>query len=100
MDARLHPREPSGAMRIVVFLLFGFVAGAVIGLLTPGRGPRTWFESMIVGAAGAMVGGVVASAFGWNEENDRKGYLVSLVVAVAWVGIYRVVRWRYTVRSP
>lgn len=85
-------------MRIVIFLLFGLVVGAVIGLLAPGRAPRTWFESMVVGAAGAMVGGVVASAIGWNEENDRRGYLVSLLVAVAWVGIYRVVKRRFAVR--
>jgi uncharacterized membrane protein YeaQ/YmgE (transglycosylase-associated protein family) len=52
---------------------------------------------MIVGAAGSMVGGVFASALGWNDENDRRGYLVSVVLAVAWVVIYRIVRRRHAV---
>jgi uncharacterized membrane protein YeaQ/YmgE (transglycosylase-associated protein family) len=52
---------------------------------------------MVIGAAGAMVGGVFASALGWNEESDRKGYIAALVAAMAWVAIYRVVRRRYAV---
>jgi len=82
-------------VRVVVFLFFGLVVGAVMSLVAPGRGPRSWVESLVIGASGAMVGGVFASAFGWNTDKDRGSYVVALLGAAAWVAIYRVVLRRY-----
>ena len=85
-------------MRFLVSLFFGLVVGAVVWLLVPepNRAPRAWLESLAVGAAGALVGGVFGGALGWNAEGDPRGYVIALVGAGAWVAIYRVVRWRNT----
>ena len=81
-------------MRIVVFLVFGLVIGAIVGVVLPGRNPLGWVLSMVVGAAGAMVGGLLGSALGLNTESSRWGFVVSVLGAACWLALYHLIRHR------
>ncbi|MGK5551254.1 GlsB/YeaQ/YmgE family stress response membrane protein [Actinomadura kijaniata] len=60
---------------ILWFILVGAVIGAVARLIVPGRNPIGILLTVLVGIAGALLGGVVADALG-------AGTLVALVFAV------------------
>jgi uncharacterized membrane protein YeaQ/YmgE (transglycosylase-associated protein family) len=77
-------------VRIALFLVFGLVCGAVSALVLPGRTPRGWAVSMLIGAAGAMVGGLLGSGLGLNTEGSRLGFLISILGAASWLGIYQL----------
>ena len=49
-------------MHYLGWAIFGLVAGAIARLLHPGRDPMNWLWTMLLGIAGAFVGG-------WIVEN-------------------------------
>lgn len=86
-------------MRILLFLLFGLVIGAIVGIVLPGRDPRGWVLSMVIGAAGSMVGGALGSALGLNIEGSKSGFLAAVVGAAVWLALYHLIRRRAGARS-
>ncbi|TDC78178.1 GlsB/YeaQ/YmgE family stress response membrane protein [Actinomadura sp. 7K507] len=60
---------------ILWFIVVGAVIGALARLLVPGRNPIGVLLTILVGIAGAIVGGVIADALG-------AGTLVAVVFAV------------------
>lgn len=67
---------------ILWFIVVGAVVGALARLLVPGRNPIGVLLTILVGIAGAVVGGVIADALG-------AGTLVAAVFAllIAAVGV-------------
>ncbi len=63
---------------LIGYAIFGLVAGAVARLLHPGRDPMNWLWTMLLGIAGAEIGGWGASQLGF----DPRGGLTSWVAAV------------------
>jgi uncharacterized membrane protein YeaQ/YmgE (transglycosylase-associated protein family) len=60
---------------ILWFIVVGAIIGAVARLLLPGRNPIGMLLTIVVGIAGAILGGMVADALG-------AGTLVAIVFAV------------------
>ncbi len=44
---------------LIGWLLFGLVAGVVAKLMMPGRDPGGWIVTILLGMAGAAVGGFI-----------------------------------------
>ena len=44
-------------MGIIGWIIFGLIVGAVAKLLMPGRDPGGWIVTIVLGIAGALVGG-------------------------------------------
>ena len=63
-------------MGIIGWLIIGLVAGALARLLVPGRDPMGWLATIVLGLAGALVGGVLADML-FDDES------IGLVGAVA-----------------
>ena len=51
-------------MGILSWLLFGLIVGALAKWLMPGKDPGGFFVTILIGIAGAMVGGFLASLIG------------------------------------
>jgi len=51
-------------MGIISFIVLGLIAGAIAKTLWKGEEPGGVFGALLVGVAGALVGGVIASAAG------------------------------------
>ena len=77
-------------MEILSWILFGLVVGALAKLVMPGRDPGGIIVTILIGIAGALLGGFVGRALGWYGENDGAGFLMSLVGAILLLWIYRM----------
>jgi len=79
------------------WIIFGAIVGAIAKLLMPGRDPGGFIVTILLGIAGAMIGGFVGRALGWYGPNDGAGFFMSLLGAILLLWIYRVVAVRRTV---
>lgn len=79
---------------VIGWIVFGLIVGAVAKLLMPGRDPGGFIITMIIGIAGALLGGFLGRSMGWYGPNDGAGFLMSLVGAVVLLALYRMVAGR------
>lgn len=66
-------------MGILSWILLGLVAGAIAKALHPGRDPQGCIVTMIIGVVGAVLGGWIATMFGWGKVDGFNIY--SILVA-------------------
>ncbi len=86
-------------MNLILFLIFGLVVGALARLIVPGREPGGWLVSMVLGVAGAFLGGLIGRAFGmYGSDVTRGGFFMSLVGAIILVAIYHAIARRRVIR--
>jgi len=55
----------------------------------PGRDPGGVIITMLLGIAGAMVGGFIGRAVGFYGPNDVAGWLMSILGAIVLLFLYR-----------
>ena len=63
--------------------LLGLLAGALAKFLVPGRDPSGCIVTIVLGIAGALIGGFVGSALGWGEVTTGHFDLRSVGLATA-----------------
>jgi len=82
-------------MGIIAFIILGLIAGAIAKALLPGDDPGGWIVTAIIGVAGALLGGLLASAlFGahpLDEFFDISTWLTAIVGSIVLLVIYRLV---------
>jgi uncharacterized membrane protein YeaQ/YmgE (transglycosylase-associated protein family) len=85
-------------MTIVGWILFGLIVGAIAKLLMPGRDPGGFIVTILLGIAGALLGGFLGRAMGLYREGDAAGFFMALLGSIVLLLIYRMaVRRRTTV---
>lgn len=77
-------------MGILSWILFGLVVGVIAKLLMPGRDPGGFIVTMLLGIAGALIGGFIGRAMGFYGENESAGWLMSILGAVVLLALYRM----------
>jgi uncharacterized membrane protein YeaQ/YmgE (transglycosylase-associated protein family) len=77
-------------MGILGWILFGLIVGALAKLVMPGRDPGGIIVTMLLGIAGAVLGGFVGQAMGFYGEGEAAGFLMSFLGAVLLLVIYRM----------
>jgi uncharacterized membrane protein YeaQ/YmgE (transglycosylase-associated protein family) len=79
-------------MSILLWVLFGLVAGVLAKLLTPGREPGGFIVTTLLGVAGSLVGGFLGRALGLYPSYESTGGLfMSILGAVIILGVYNMV---------
>ena len=86
--------EEEPLMDLIIFLLFGLLVGAVARLLVPGRQSGGWGVSMLLGVAGAFVGGLVGRAVGLYREGESAGFIMAVLGAVLLVVVFQALMRR------
>ena len=87
-------------MGILSWIIFGLIAGVIAKLVMPGRDPGGCIVTMLIGIAGAFVGGSIYSLFTdrpWSMELmrfDLGSMALAIVGAVVILAIYRAVAGR------
>ena len=77
-------------MGILSWILFGLVVGIIAKLLMPGRDPGGFIVTILLGIAGALVGGFVGRALGFYETNQAAGWIMSILGAIILLVLYRM----------
>ena len=83
-------------MGILAWIVFGLIAGAVAKLLMPGNDPGGFVVTMLIGIAGAVIGGFIGAALGFGgvEGFDFRSFLIAILGAILLLWAYR--RFRRT----
>src|SRR5256885_16716674 len=81
-------------MGVLGWIVFGLIVGAIAKLLMPGRDPGGWIVTMLLGIAGALVGGFIGRAI-WGSPGVSGVNLPSIGLAVlgaiVLLAIYRLI---------
>jgi uncharacterized membrane protein YeaQ/YmgE (transglycosylase-associated protein family) len=75
---------------VIGWIVFGLIVGAIARLLMPGRDPGGFIVTMLLGMAGALLGGFLGRTLGWYGPEDGAGFLMSLIGAVLLLWLYRL----------
>ena len=81
-------------MGILGWIILGLLAGAIAKAIMPGDDPGGIIVTMLIGIAGAIVGGLIASALGVGELGsffDIGTWVIAILGALLLLGIYRAV---------
>ena len=78
-------------MGILSWIVFGLVVGIIAKLVTPGRDPGGIIITMLLGVAGALLGGFIGRAMGFYGPTETAGWLMSIGGAILLLVIYRMV---------
>jgi uncharacterized membrane protein YeaQ/YmgE (transglycosylase-associated protein family) len=81
-------------MGILTWILFGLVVGVIAKLLMPGRDPGGFIVTILLGIAGALLGGFIGQAMGFYGQNESAGWIVSIVGAILLLALYRMMARR------
>lgn len=79
------------------WIIFGLIVGAIAKLLTPGRDPGGFLITMLLGMAGAGLGGWLGRSLGLYGPGEPAGFFMALVGAITLLLLYRLVSGRKTV---
>ena len=77
-------------MGILSWILFGLVVGVIAKLLMPGRDPGGFIVTILLGIAGALVGGFIGRAMGFYEANQGASWIMSILGAILLLLLYRM----------
>jgi uncharacterized membrane protein YeaQ/YmgE (transglycosylase-associated protein family) len=75
-------------MQILGLILIGLVIGLIARLVLPGRQRIGFLLTLLLGIAGALVGGIIASAIGTGDifELNVLGTIVGIIAAAVFIG--------------
>jgi uncharacterized membrane protein YeaQ/YmgE (transglycosylase-associated protein family) len=80
-------------MGILLWIVFGLIVGVAAKWIMPGRDPGGIIVTMLLGIGGAMIGGMVGTAFGFGGITafDIRSLLIAIGGAMALLFGYRLV---------
>lgn len=86
-------------MGVVAWLIFGLIAGAIAQLLVPGEDPGSGgllgiVMTIVIGIAGALIGGWVGTQLGWGSVTsfDIRSLGLAILGAVLLLVVLRAIR--------
>jgi uncharacterized membrane protein YeaQ/YmgE (transglycosylase-associated protein family) len=81
-------------MGILTWIVFGLVVGIIAKLLMPGRDPGGFIVTILLGIAGALLGGFIGRAMGFFGPNESANWVMAIVGAMLLLLLYRFVARR------
>jgi len=81
-------------MGILTWIIFGLIAGVIAKLIMPGRDPGGFIITILLGVAGALVGGFIASALGFGTVSgfNLVSFIIAILGAILLLWVYRVIQ--------
>jgi len=76
-------------MQILGLIVIGLVIGAIARLIKPGRQKLGLLWTLLLGLAGALIGGIIASFLGTGGifELNILGFIVAVIAAFLLIGV-------------
>ena len=79
-------------MAIIGFIVVGLIVGFIARAILPGRDPMSVPMTILLGIAGAVIGGLVGRAV--FKDNDGVHWILSVLAAIALLLVFRSVGGR------
>ena len=81
-------------MGIVSWIVFGLITGILAKLLMPGKDPGGFIVTILIGIAGAMVGGFISTSLGYGDVSgfDLRSMGIAIGGAFLLLFGYRKIR--------
>lgn len=75
---------------ILGLIAIGVVIGLLARLIVPGKQHISMVMTVVLGVAGALIGGLIASLLGTGDifELNVLGFIIAVIAAVVLVGLY------------
>ncbi len=80
-----------GLGAIIGWIIIGLIAGALAKLIMPGDDPGGFIITIILGVAGALVGGFLAGLIGIGGGGFIWTIIIATIGAIILLAIYRAV---------
>jgi uncharacterized membrane protein YeaQ/YmgE (transglycosylase-associated protein family) len=87
---RARPTIGGASLTILTWLISGLIIGAIAKFVMPGDDPGGIIVTILIGIAGAFVGGYLGQTLGWYQPGEAAGWIASIVGALLLLGLYRV----------
>ena len=71
-------------------IVSGIIIGALAKFVMPGRDPGGLVVTMLLGIAGALLGGFLGRSLGFYSPGQSAGWLMSILGAVVLLALYRM----------
>jgi uncharacterized membrane protein YeaQ/YmgE (transglycosylase-associated protein family) len=84
---------------IIFWSIIGLIAGVLAKLIMPGDDPGGLIVTILLGIAGAFVGGFLANLVGLGEGGFIWTIIIATIGAIILLAIYRAVIGRRTASS-
>jgi uncharacterized membrane protein YeaQ/YmgE (transglycosylase-associated protein family) len=89
-------------LTIIGWIILGLIAGAIAKAIMPGKDPGGAIVTILIGIAGAVIGGFIGRALGYGGRGDEgisePGMIMSLVLAIVGaiilLAVYRLIKGR------
>jgi len=81
-------------MGILIWIISGLIAGVIAKLIMPGKDPGGFIITILLGVAGALVGGFIGSALGFGPVDGFNfgSFVIAVLGAILLLWIYRVIK--------
>jgi len=81
-------------MGIISWIVFGLVAGALAKLLMPGKDPGGVIVTILIGIAGAVVGGFIGNMMGFGRVDgfEIRSFGIAILGALILLALYRMMK--------
>jgi uncharacterized membrane protein YeaQ/YmgE (transglycosylase-associated protein family) len=85
---------------MIGFIIAGLIIGALARLVKPGKQNLGLLATLLLGLAGSVIGGVIASLLGTGDifELNFLGFILAVIAAVLLIGVAEGVTGRRKVR--
>jgi len=82
-----------GFWGLISWVIFGLLAGLVAKALMPGKDPGGCIITSLLGIAGAVVGGFIATWLGYGGVAawDWRSFVVAVLGAILLLALYRMI---------
>jgi uncharacterized membrane protein YeaQ/YmgE (transglycosylase-associated protein family) len=83
-------------MGIVTWIIFGLLAGIIAKFIMPGKDPGGFVFTILIGIAGAVVGGFVGTLLGLGDVSGFNigSFLIAVGGAILLLAAYRFIAKR------
>ena len=81
-------------MGIITWIVFGLIAGLIAKWIMPGKDPGGFIITILIGIAGAVVGGFIATSLGYGAVDgfNLGSFFVAVLGSIILLFAYRMIR--------
>ena len=78
-------------MSIIWAIVLGFIVGFFAKLIMPGKDPKGFIITTLLGIGGSVVGRFIGQGFGMYKEGESAGFFMSVIGAMILLYIYHLI---------